>query len=375
MADEVLTDEVLADEEALIPRLDQLPDDLVKQILLSTLGAGCIRYACCSRSCLSSMQSDPLWRELCDRQWPNLAQVLAFVRVAPTAFQGPIIPDHLAFSTNGRDVYHARFLATQAALRCKRVDLISLYDESIVAAAAVAEKQSLEKLVRLSQVLSQIDEAGHCDMGRTDLAPEGRAWLWLLASLLLQSSNLDTLCEFAKAANARLDEWYDVLEAGGEAVDQWPLLTAALRDRSALEAVLTVLQWWVTDVGNLDYAEAVGHNYVAPGSLASALETYVESALAGLRRISQATIDINNNILGMRAEGCDLSVPSAFRPQSARRVDVPVSASWWWHIEAPMHVSGGNPYVQPLPAWMNANQAGQRPDDVGMMEKWGRIQR
>ena len=39
-----------------------------------------------------------------------------------------------------------------------------------------------------------------------------------------------------------------------------------------------------------------------------------------------------------------------------------------------MHVSGGNPYVQPLPAWMNARQAGQRPEHDLSMTRWSTIE-
>ena len=281
----ISVDDLEAEAEA--PRLDLLPDDVIKQILLSTLGAGASRFACCSHSCLATTQSNLLWCELCNQHWPYLAKVKVVGWAAPIAFRGPIIPKHLySDASSGRDIYRARYLATQAALR---VDLVSLYDESIAVATAVASTRRPCELRRLSQLLDQIDGAGHCDMGQTALASEGRAWLWLLASLLLRPAGVEALCIFAKAANDRLDEWYDCCEAGGEAVLR--LLTAALRDRSALEAVLTVLRWWVLDLDHLP-----------PGPFASALQGYVSSALAGLRRLTEATTEINANLLGMRAE-------------------------------------------------------------------------
>ena len=75
--------------------------------------------------------------------------------------------------------------------------------------------------------------------------------------------------------------------------------------------------------------------------------------MAAVEELTARALRINRNILSMRSEGCDLSVPISYRPRAACK-----ARAWWWFLEAPMHVSGGNPYILPEPHWMNCQLAG-----------------
>ena len=55
---------------------------------------------------------------------------------------------------------------------------------------------------------------------------------------------------------------------------------------------------------------------------------------------------IDESINALRREGFDLSVTAAQRrlsPVGAQAVGGP--AHWWWRLEAPCYVSGGNPII------------------------------
>ncbi len=55
---------------------------------------------------------------------------------------------------------------------------------------------------------------------------------------------------------------------------------------------------------------------------------------------------VNASVRSFHEEGCDLSVTAAqLRTHGA---GVPPS-HWWWQLEAPAYVSGGNPLIAPLP--------------------------
>jgi len=91
----------------------------------------------------------------------------------------------------------------------------------------------------------------------------------------------------------------------------------------------------------------------------------VEEELRIVEQVATSTVRINELLLSLREEGCDLSVPCAFQSLYARRRPGGGGGHWWWWFEAPMHVSGGNPFIVPLPDHYNEMQAGRVPAHEG----------
>ena len=66
------------------------------------------------------------------------------------------------------------------------------------------------------------------------------------------------------------------------------------------------------------------------------------------RRLGRALDTLDAALCSLHDEGCDLSVTAA-QQREANAAGLPRS-HWWWRLEAPAYVSGGNPLIAPLPA-------------------------
>ncbi len=67
------------------------------------------------------------------------------------------------------------------------------------------------------------------------------------------------------------------------------------------------------------------------------------------QRLGRALDTLDAALCSLHDEGCDLSVTAAQQREANAAGSLPRS-HWWWRLEAPAYVSGGNPLIAPLPA-------------------------
>ena len=377
--------------------LERLPDDLLCNNIFPLIGdVGVLRFGCCSTGCSALVLCDcGLWRQLCLSRWPHLNNVFAAV-AGTSILLDKILPSHLTVARrvcsqgHGADIlsllaepralHRARVLCgTSVQLQCDKA--IAVCQELLSAQDTDATVRALE---RLGALLRHIDEGGVAARS----APEYRAWLWLVGSLLLEPKARLRLLQLSVLVESDLDRWYESVENGLASPEHnRQLLISAFERRSALEVVLTVLRALQYDYHRMHNAppgllllssrgSGRGGGAIMQAEAAEAAEAAEEEAEAAeeegddwswpfesrsvdlaIRELRAAAVRINRSLLSMRSEGCDLSVPSSFRPLPlSKRAD-----AWWWFLEEQMHVSGGNPYVMPQPIWMDADLAGRAP--------------
>lgn len=116
------------------------------------------------------------------------------------------------------------------------------------------------------------------------------------------NGNERALLLFGTSLDAACSEWFATVEQGAPSL---PLLLQVYTGRSALEWIFTLPTGWARDE---------------------------------LAHVSLAD-EIDRSLGGLRAEGCDLSVPWHSRPTTVPK------EHWWWWLEPPVYVSGGNPAV------------------------------
>ena len=64
------------------------------------------------------------------------------------------------------------------------------------------------------------------------------------------------------------------------------------------------------------------------------------------QRLSVAIAAIDQSIRSLSQEGCDLSLTRAQRDAAVvGRAECGNPTHWWWRLEAPCYVSGGNPFI------------------------------
>ena len=323
----------------------QLSEDvLIHDILAALQPVSVLRFACCSIACSLLTRSDALWESLCRVDFPDMDAVFVSVQALPDGIRNErmIIPMHLAERPPPRALHHARFAASLDD-KTKARRFLALCDGAI----AICKVRPIN-VPALGRLLRQIDE----EHATASIGSEARAWLWVIGALLLCTLELwNHLICFAREVDLQLDTWYSHLAAGTTNSEiHLPVLVEAYRNRSCLEEILTTLN-------NLAYDQ----RHHVPKELCMRLDSHVDlwdlnsrAYVLTLNELRQGAMRINANILSMRAEGCDLSVPNHVRPRSMSK-----ASGWWWWIEAPMHVSGGNPYVLPLPDWMDSDLCGR----------------
>jgi len=395
-------------------RLDELPHDVIVHILVRATDRTALSFVCCSKGCYEATACEELWKQLCRTRWPHIAELSSAVEAAPLAVKLCAIPPHMlaiASTWAGSDslpsaaadcqrwhaLYRARLNARLSSAVASGVPeksnqrpsepappggwagLLSLYDESIALSQRRPHASCSDVLTggshpwtaRLGPILVRINDAHH---GRRP-PEEGLAWLWLVGASLVSFGS--ELCSLADETRAQLDSWYDNLEGGSSAVVQRELLLDALNKRSMLEEVLSCLHGYchvrvecfrrhVNDrVASGPTDADTSHMYPCSSFVDERGAAGVEEELRIVEQVATSTVRINELLLSLREEGCDLSVPCAFQSLYARRRPGGGGGHWWWWFEAPMHVSGGNPFIVPLPDHYNEMQAGRVPAHEG----------
>ena len=247
----------------LCPRLDELPHDVIVHILVQATDTTALSFVCCSKGCYEATACEELWKQLCRKRWPHIAELSSAVEAAPLAVKLCALPPHMlaiASSWVGSDSlpsaaadcrrWHALHRARRSSAAVADDEppppggwagLLPLYDESIALSqrrpgawsSDVLTGRSHPWTARLGPLLLRINEAHHARRP----SEEGRAWLWLLGASLVSCGH--ELCSLADQTRAQLDSWYDNLEGGSSAAAQRVLLLEALDARSMLEEVLS----------------------------------------------------------------------------------------------------------------------------------------
>jgi hypothetical protein len=360
--------------------LHSLPEDLLVKIL-SSCDADVLSFACSSKEARRLSGSEQLWRLLSLAKWPHLANVLrAFDDEKEEEAQGesslghgrvgfgPIqLPPHLMRHPSSspeawawRALYLGRHgCRTQRHVYCDAaIELLQKMDEPKRPPAAVIDDAAspAASFLQLGAILRAVDPPSTLAS-----ATEGRSWLWLLGHRLVQTQFVEELVTFARGVGANLDEWYERVEAGEHVDDSEGahsfLLLRALRGRTALEEILATMRLFVADAHHsmpdrVGEAPTGGRGSSSAGG-GAAPEQELSPWEARVRQLATLAKGLNRNILSLREEGCDMSVPACYRPPATRR-----DRDWWWYLEPPMMVSGGNPFIPPLPAWVDAELAG-----------------
>lgn len=338
---EVQSDDAEPGTDAEVVTIERLPEDVLDVVLLRVGDRGVLRFACVSHAARAIAAREELWEQLLLCRWPHVNKVLAAVRDAHFSLVEKLLPSHLrTANTHGapRAFHRARVLCgSSAQLLC---------DEAIAQCQTLLSTPSIvaADLRALGAVLHHINEAGL--QART--APEYRAFLWLLGPMLLDPKVQTALVKLAVSVESLLDKWYTAVEEGASTPEaNQQLLLSAFHGRSTVESVLTVLR-------AMQYDHARMRN--PPPDLLG-IERARRQAGANwsdIEALAAAALRVNRSILSMRSEGCDLSIPTSYRPGIASK-----ASAWWWFLEAPMHVSGGNPYVLPTPHWMDSQLTGR----------------
>ena len=312
-----------------------LPLELVMLILQATGDA--VPVLACTSTCrtLAALPSngERLWQHLCEQAWPWLATP----RSVPAAHLAVFPPP------SWRELHRSR-------VRGARLDtagngwreLLNLYDHSTL----VATERRAGWVVELGTLLLRIERVEHrfarraspCPDACGDVTPVGMSeamhWgetvrqemhrgindvLTLAGARALAVPGLAPPTDpSARSVVDQLDEWHEMISEGAppmsaRAEEAARLLVSAFVNRSALQAAVEMELVILGDFGG---------------------------------RLNAAIRAIDESIRSLRQEGCDLSLTRAQRDAAVvGRAEYGNPTHWWWRLEAPCYVSGGNPFI------------------------------
>ena len=320
-------------------QLTDLPDELLQQIMVATNVQAVVACAQVAHMWANLVKSEELWKALCMASWP-------LVHRLQRSWHG--CSSRTAAVSSWRLCHRLRCSGTPPGTWQK---LLPLYDESVL----LAIERPGDWIGRLGSVLLRIRSirkihglhnwprvGARGSRAGVSLAcneEEGLLWLHSVHGALTRSQATDALLAFAGGAPpempsereetaeedamhrggicAWLDEWYD-----NNNNNEAALLLRFLAGRSALQAIRHFLQ-----VSRRRFSQLANFEDIR-----------------SFEALEEALCTADTSVRSYYEEGCDLSVTAA----QLSLAGVPTS-HWWWQLEAPAYISGGNPHIAPLP--------------------------
>lgn len=275
-----------------------LPTELLADVLRASGIESTLSAARCCRSLCALARSEPLWQSLCMTWWP-------YYSAASVAWAEVSRP-----SLSNNDSWYTLCRSRMTSVGKGWQLLLNLYDRTLV--HALADKGSDDKATWLSDLgwlLIEVDRVRRVlhkpeitmVVLEASIDPVYCQWRSAMAAMRVLERVYMVAEELAGDACAVLDEWYDLQETGAAAAHRgWSLLRRAFRHVSALDINL--------------YRECTTAGEMDPASGA----------------LSQATKRVCEVIMGLRREGCDLSLPASWRPTYVADRRSPTGHRHWW---------------------------------------------
>lgn len=314
--------------------LPTLPDELLVHMLSLSNVTSTRQLAGCARLFSGLVASEVVWRAHCLRAWPQLVQAAAaWSRLPPGSTQRATDSRVVPPPDGWRRMFRERAHETPGWQV-----LCPLYDSAIV----LAHEQEPPRawVGKLGLILASIDTS-RVKLGLPSRRPAFqcdaeycRCICSVIALLTLEAAQTaDAINAYGEDAQVRLDEWYDLAEAG-QPCQEHPLLLSSFGAMSELlllqdATYLAEIRGWDEQLSPLPEFGCVRRSDV--NDVADALG----AAIGRLER----------SVKSLQAEGCDLSISAARRPgmiSTQRR-------HWWWRMQEPCFVSGGCPLIASSP--------------------------
>ena len=315
-----------------------LPDEVL-QLILGRCDVATVLT--CETMARGLTASEETWQKLCEHEWPLLLRAL----------RTKIWPAFVLPPASWRDLFRSRVLGHGGGPGWR--ELLPLYDLSM----DCATERRPGWVCTLGTLLLRIDalrrRQGLPAQALEDKHHDAKTWARSLYREVFVRG-MDEVLTFAGDAQAagrvakrtgydvdqlladsiagQLDRWYDLADTADKDASA-ARLAAAYTGRSALEAIIQALEIYCT----------IQWEYLASQPDESKEDLAVHAAANNL---TAEIVEIDECIKGFRDEGCDCSLSAAQRRRLApHSLSLHPLSHWWWALDAPLFVSGGNPYL------------------------------